>query len=206
MHDEAPLEVAGRVAAAAAHDFNNHVAAIALQAELALASVRPEDEKMRRRLEEILGSCNAARGLTRNLLAFGARRALHPVRVDIADAVEQLAGPGVSVAIHGQPLIVEVDDAVFREALAQVVGFAGEGDAAVAARADGDAIEVRFSRRGPEPDDEARRRFFEPFASEDKALGLATVYGFVRQCGGTIVLERAPGGAEVVLRLPRAAS
>lgn len=204
MPDEAPLDVAGRVAAAAAHDFNNHVAAIALQAELALASVRPEDEKMRRRLEGILGSCDAARGLTRNLLAFGGRRVLHPERVDVAAAVERLAGPGVAVRSADRPLIVEVDPAVFHDALAQVVSFAGDGDAEVAARADGEAVELRFSRRGSEPDDEARRRFFEPFASEDKALTLATVYGFVRQCGGTIVLERAPGGAEVVLRLPRA--
>jgi signal transduction histidine kinase len=74
----------------------------------------------------------------------------------------------------------------------------------VAARAEGEAVELRFSRGGSEPDDEEQRRFFEPFASDDKALALATVYGFVRQCGGTIVLERASGGAEVVLRLPRA--
>jgi two-component system, cell cycle sensor histidine kinase and response regulator CckA len=205
MDDEAPLDVAGRVAAAAAHDFNNHVAAIALQAELALASVLPDDEKMRRRLEGILGSCESARGLTRNLLAFGARRALRPARVDVAEALGRLAGGVADVAIHDDSLIVEVDPAVFQEALGRVASCAGEGDAIVAARADGDAVEVRFSRRGPEPDDETRRRFFEPFASEDQALGLATVYGFVRQCGGTIVLERAPGGADVVLRLPRAA-
>jgi signal transduction histidine kinase len=203
MADEAPLDVAGRVAAAAAHDFNNHVAAIALQAELALASVRPDDERMRRRLEGILGSCAAARGLTRNLLAFGGRRALHPARVDAAEAIQGLVGPGVSVTIHDERLIVEVDPAVFPEVLAHVVGFAGAGDAAVQARAAGDAVELRFSYGGPEPDDDARRRFFEPFSSEDKALGLATVYGFVRQSGGTIVLERAPGGAEVVLSLPR---
>jgi signal transduction histidine kinase len=206
MQDEAPLDVAGRVAAAAAHDFNNHVTAIALQAELALASVRPDDEKMRRRLEGILGSCDAARGLTRNLLAFGGRRVLHSARVDVAEAVGQLAAPGVTVSTEDEPLVVEVDRAVFQETLAHVVRLAGEGDARVAARADDDMVEVRFSRGGPEPDDEAARRFFEPFASEDKALGLATVYGFVRQSGGTIVLERARGGADVVLRLPRAAS
>jgi signal transduction histidine kinase len=201
VETETPLDVAGRVAAAAAHDFNNHVAAIALQAELALAAAAPEDEKLRRRLEGILGSCDAARGMTRSLLAFGGRRPLQPSRVDVAGAVERLAGPRVTVSVAGAPLVVEIDAGALDDAL---VGLTAGRQAAVSARRDGEVVELRFSRPGPGPDEVTRRRFFEPFAAEDRRLELAVVYGFVRQSGGTISLEPAPDGAAIVLRLPRA--
>jgi signal transduction histidine kinase len=204
---EAPLDVAGRVAAAAAHDFNNQIAAIALQTELALASLGPDDEKLRRRLDGILGSCERARSLTRSLLAFGGRRPLHPLRIDAAEAVERLASAGVSVSVADAPLPVEVDPGGLDDALAQLAVHARDQEVAVSAHGDGDAVELRVSQPGREADDETQRRFFEPFASDDNVVGLATVYGFVRQSGGTIALEPAPdGGAVVVVRLPRASA
>jgi two-component system, cell cycle sensor histidine kinase and response regulator CckA len=190
---EAPLDVAGRVSAAAAHAFNNVVAAISLQAELALASAGPEDEKLRRRLQGILGACEDARTLTGDLLAFGGRRALRPSPVDVAAVVERLPGGGAEEV----PLMIEVDADALDEALALLTE---DGNAAVAARRDGDVVELRIDRLGDEVDDRA----FEPFASEDDALGLATVYGFVRQSGGSIDLAATPGGAAVILRFPRA--
>jgi signal transduction histidine kinase len=203
--DEAPLDVAGRVVAAAAHDFNNHITAIALQTELALASLGADDEKLRRRLHGILGSCENARGLARSLFAFGGRRPLHPVPMDAAGALERLAGARLSVSVADAPLPVEVDARALDEALGQLVELAGDEDVAVSGHIDGDAVELRVSQPGLEIDDEAGRRFFEPFASEDAPLGPSAVYGFVRQSGGTIALESAPGGgAVVVVRLPRA--
>lgn len=200
MDGEAPLDVAGRVAAAAAHDFNNHLAAIALQAELALTSALA-DEKLRRRLNGILGSCDAARALTRSLLDFGGRRLLHPSRVNVADALERLAGPRVAVSVVGGPLFVEIDLDALDEALRRLAA----GDrSAVSARGDGDFVELRVSRPEWGSDEVGCGRFFEPFASEDRRLDLAAVYGFARQSGGTIAVEPAPDGAAVVLRLPRA--
>ena len=204
MTDEAPLDVAGRVAAAAAHDVNNHLAAISLQAELALEAASPDDEKLRRRLQGILSSCGHARELTRGLLAFGGRRALHPAPVDVAAALRRVGGERVTVAAGDRPLVVDVDPDVLDEALTHLVSPDRDGETAVAARADGDLVELRFTSVGPEPDEQTSRRFFEPFATEDDALGLAAVYGFVRQSGGTIALDRTGVGAEVVLRLPRA--
>ncbi len=201
MDGETPLDVAGRVAAAAAHDFNNHVAAIALQAELALAAARPEDEKLRRRLAGILSSCDSARGMTRSLLAFGGRRLLRPSRVDVADAMERLAGPDVTVSVDGAPLVVEIDPGALDDAL---TGLTAGRQAEISARRDGDVVELRLGRPGADPDEVTRRRFFEPFAGEDRRLELAAVYGFVRQSGGTVSLEPAPDGAVIVLRLPLA--
>ena len=201
MEGEAPLDVAGRVAAAAAHDFNNHLAAIALQTELALGQLGSGDDKLRRRLEGILGSCERARELTRSLLAFGARRPLHVQRVDLAQAVERIAGARVSVSVAGAPLLVELDPDALDGALSQLM----EGEnVAVSATGEGDVVELRISQGERGLDAEGRRRFFEPFADVDDELGLATVYGFVRQSGGTIEVEPASdGGTVIVLRLPR---
>lgn len=55
-----------------------------------------------------------------------------------------------------------------------------------------------------------KARVFEPFfttkaTGSGSGLGLSMVYGFVRQSGGRVALESAPGqGTTVRLQLPRA--
>jgi C4-dicarboxylate-specific signal transduction histidine kinase len=201
---EAPLEVAARVSAATAHEFNNHLAAIALQAELALVGVG-EDEKLRRRLQGILGSCEDARELTRALLAFGSRRPLHPTRVDVGEALGRRAGAGVRVDVPERQLFVEVDPDAFEEAVGELIAHAGAEAVTVSGRVAGEVVELAVRHGGEAPDDEVRRRIFEPyFAGEERSLGLAVAWGFFRQSGGAIELEAVDGGAVVTIRLPRA--
>ena len=61
-------------------------------------------------------------------------------------------------------------------------------------------------------DDDMRARAFEPYISSKPdrpgtGLGLASVYGIVRQAGGSVELHSVPGeGCRVVVLLPRAAA
>jgi signal transduction histidine kinase len=202
--EETYLDVAARVAAATAHEFNNHLAAVALQAELALAGVG-DDPKMRRRLEGILTSCEAARETTRALLAFGSRRPLQPRRVDVREALERLAATGTRVALPERNAFVDVDPHALSEALSELIARAGPDPFTVAARVDGDMVEIVL----PYADaaDEEARRAFEPYSAEheERPLALAVVWGFVRQSGGMIDVEGTGRGAVVTIRLPRTA-
>jgi PAS domain S-box-containing protein len=76
------MEAIGRLAGGVAHDFNNMLMAIIGCSEILLAAL-PEDEPLRREVEEIRKAGERAGELTRQLLIFSRRQVLQPKVIDL---------------------------------------------------------------------------------------------------------------------------
>ena len=74
----------------------------------------------------------------------------------------------------------------------------------------GDYVQITVADTGSGMDDATKARMFEPFfttkpTGQGTGLGLSTVYGFVKQCGGYVTVQSTRGaGTAIELLLPRA--
>jgi CheY-like chemotaxis protein len=86
----------------------------------------------------------------------------------------------------------------------------GRGEASRLEVTPGDYIRVAVADTGTGMPPEMREHAFEPFfttkdVGKGTGLGLAQVYGFVKQSGGAVTIDSAPGdGTTISLYLPRA--
>jgi PAS domain S-box-containing protein len=224
------MDAIGRLADTVAHDFNNFLTVILGNAGLALNAL-PGDSPVRADVEEIARTAERAAQLTRQLLSFGRPRSFAPEPVDLNEVVrglERILGRQCGDAIEIElrlspaPVIVDAHPAQMEQIVLNLALNARD------AMPDGGKLTISTARvAGPKPtvalsirdtgigmDEEVRQRLFEPFfttktqgPTQGTGLGLAIVDAIVRERGGSINVESAPGrGSTFRVQLPAAAS
>ncbi len=227
------LEAIGRLAGGVAHDFNNMLTAIGGYNTLAHERA-PEGSPLRADLDEIRKATERAALLTRQLLAFSRKQILQPellnlnaVILELEAMLRPLIGEDIVLTTRLDPALgpIEADPGQLQQVLMNLVVNARDAmpsggalaiETANAEVAEGDAtiapgryvaLTVRDSGHGIDAD--TLEQIFEPFfttkdVGKGTGLGLATVYGIVKQSGGYVVVESEPdAGTAFTVYLPR---
>ena len=223
------LKAVGQLTGGVAHDFNNLLAVIIGSLDL----VNP-DSPDAPRINRALKAAERGALLTQRLLAFSRKQSLHPHAVELKTLLENLGElmrhslpATLTLEIEAQtpawPAWIDVsqlENAIIN--LVMNARDAMEGQAGTikirswnqrVTRSDGrrqDMVMLEVADQGSGMSQEIKAQVFEPFfttkqTGSGSGLGLSMVYGFVRQSGGRVEIESAPGqGTTVRLQLPRA--
>jgi signal transduction histidine kinase len=207
------MEAIGQLAAGVAHDFNNILTIMqGLIRRLERSATRDQCDM----LEQLFDTTERGASLTRQLLAFSRRQLLQRSAHYLGDIVEnmsrmlqRLISETISLKVERAENMpaVEVDAAMVEQIILNLVVNARDAmprggelliltDAVEVATATETKswarLRVRDTGSGIPP--EARPHIFEPFfttkeVGKGTGLGLATVFGIVKQHGGTIEVE-----------------
>jgi PAS domain S-box-containing protein len=226
------MESVGRLAGGVAHDFNNMLAIILGHTEMALDQVAKEIP-LHADLEEIRKAANRSAELTRQLLAFARKQTVAPKVLDLNRTVEGMLKMlrrliGEEIDLLWQPASVlwpiKVDPSQIDQILANLCvnsrdAISGTGQVVIRThnetfvqrvdRPNGDFVMLSVSDNGSGMSPEALSHVFEPFFTTKEVgrgtgLGLATVYGIVKQNRGFVDVFSRPGeGAAFKIYFPR---
>lgn len=223
----ATLGALGAFAAKVAHDFNNLLTVIIGNLDL-LENLPLTPPKARALSGAALSAGLRAGDLANKLLTFGERQPLDPETIDLNELLHGMLsglrhrlGTNIEIELReGSELWpVSVDPAQLESAIlsltvnaAEAMPGGGRITIETANRSDaqgGDRVEITVADTGVGMPPDVAARAFEPFfttrkASKASGLGLAVVYGFARQSGGTIALSSVLGqGSDIRLAFPR---
>jgi two-component system, cell cycle sensor histidine kinase and response regulator CckA len=228
------LEAIGRLAGGVAHDFNNMLTAIGGYTALALEHAEA-GSTLRGDLDEIRKATDRAALLTRQLLAFSRKQVLMPellnlngVVLELESMLRPLIGEDVALSTQLDPALgpIEADPGQLHQVVMNLVVNArdamphGGGITIVTANSDveenddgiepGRYVTLTVRDTGQGIDEPTLRQIFEPFfttkdAGKGTGLGLATVYGIVKQSGGYVAVDSEVGiGSAFTIYLRRA--
>jgi PAS domain S-box-containing protein len=223
------MEAVGQLTGGIAHDFNNLLSAILGSLELALKKV--EDPRVARWLETAQLAASRGAKLTSHMLAFSRRQDLDLRGVDVNDVVaglrdmlQRLIGPMISVDFDLQtsswPALtdsVQLEVSLVNLAVNARDAMPKGGSLLMATKnvtgapglPHGDYVAVSVTDSGEGMPENVRASAFQPFFTtkgpgKGTGLGLAMVYGFASQAGGTVTIDSAPGqGTTVTIYLRR---
>ncbi|MBN2232601.1 MAG: response regulator [Deltaproteobacteria bacterium] len=224
----------GRLAGGIAHDFNNILCAINGYAELCLVKM-PPDNPLREEIGIILHSGDRATRLVRQLLAFSREQAGKMEQLNINDVIDdirpmlgRLLQEDIEIALSREPQLwpITADRSQLEQVILNLAVNARDamprgGRLAIETAnlsvigehlqlAPGDYVILSFADNGEGIRAEVMDHIFEPFFTtkekgQGSGLGLATVYGIVKQHNGEITVDSRPGQGSIFRTyLPRA--
>ena len=227
------MEAVGRLAGGIAHDFNNLLTAILGHTDLVLTAL-PADDTNRPAVEEVSAAAHRAAALTRQLLAFSRKQTLEPRRLVLNGVVasmekmlRRLIGEEIvlSTQLDERLGAVRADQSQLEQVIVNLVVNARDAmprggtlrlttsNAALGESkrdvAPGPYVRLSVSDDGIGMAPDTLAHVFEPFFTtkdigQGTGLGLATVYGIVRQSGGYIEVKSDVGrGTTFDINLPR---
>jgi signal transduction histidine kinase/ActR/RegA family two-component response regulator len=216
LRESQKMDAIGRLAGGIAHDFNNLLTVIHGNAELLIDDDLDSDVSAEL-IQDIRCASDRAAGLVRQLLTFGRRQPARPEVVDLNLIVNEMAGllrrvlgehVCISTNLAPSPVRARAD----RSQLEQVVmnlavnardAMPNGGTLTITTSCIQEGAGEKLARllvadTGTGMTPEVRARIFEPFfttkgPAKGTGLGLATVYGIVKQNGGQIGVDSAPG-------------
>ena len=214
------LEAVAALSASLAHEIRNPLASIRSSVEqLSRATREDPDERVLAQL--IVKESDRLSRLLGEFLDFSRVRASHFVAVDLTAIVRGAAqlirehpdtGPGVEIAVVGEPFEVEGDEDLLHRIAAnlilnaaQAMNGAGRIEAIIDVPGTAELprgsdfehpVRLRVKDDGPGIDPELQVRLFQPFVSGrpgGSGLGLAIVERAVAAHRGIVLLDSAPG-------------
>ena len=226
------MEAVGQLTGGIAHDFNNLL--MVISGGLDMLDRRADPARRERLMDGMRQAAQRGTALTRQLLAFSRRQSLEPESVDLVlrigrmrELLDRSLSGDVHVEVQFEPDLwpVEVDPGELelvvlnlavnaRDAMpdgGSILIEASNAPGETVLGITGDFVRLTVTDSGTGIPEEVRTRVFDPFFTtkeigKGSGLGLAQVYGFARQSGGTVWIEsECDRGTSVIMLLPRSA-
>jgi PAS domain S-box-containing protein len=231
LQQSSKLAALGELAAGVAHEINNPLAAIDIQAGLIQDIIAEPPvgipKTAREELEESVSAIETqirrCQSITENLLSFARRPADKAELFDVNNLLRATVQfvveltdkePIIDLSLHHQLPLFRGNAPLLQQVFVNLLtnGFKAiekGGSIAIGSHLNAQGnIVIAFRDSGHGISPEIRSRIFEPFFTtrppgEGTGLGLSTSYYIIRQMGGTLEVESAPGeGTTFVIMLP----
>ena len=227
------MEALGQLTGGIAHDFNNLLTAIL--GGLEVTRRRTEDPRSLRLIDSSISAAQRGAKLIAQLMAFARKQNLHveylPVITlvrEMAELLERSVGTAVRTVYDLAPdtwpvmadanqvqtallnLAINARDAMPDGGVLRIASNNVEVQHAEADLEPGAYACLTVQDNGTGMSEDVKQRLFEPFfttkdVGKGTGLGLAQVYGFARQSGGSVRVQSTLGqGTTITILLPRA--
>ncbi|MGV1925646.1 sensor histidine kinase [Agrobacterium tumefaciens] len=180
------------------------------------------NDRQKRHIARIRKAADRGRSLASSMLTIGSQQPIHPSCINVAnllrgmaDILEIAVGPKCRIALEIDEDLpsIALDPALLEQSILNLclnaaAAMPDGGLISISAASEKDALLIAVTDEGVGMTPEAVDKAFEPYFTTRQehggaGLGLAMVYGFVRQSGGEAHISSMPGdGARVQLIFP----